>query len=326
MGSAVINAVTDSIYRTSGPAYNAFTMAFWVKMDPSIADFSTSNLCFINAGWSYYMGIRIVVGDGTGLETGARLVLTGGGFTDAQGPVAPDYDPDFDRGEWLYLALTSAGAVTDGAKAYLWTADGTLQQSLSGTPTGSGTLDQIEIGDLAGDSTIGKYAYGRVWSRVLTPANLEAEMFSPTVVGTTDIYSAFEDDPSTDVSGQSHPFSITSIGTGSDTPPVLTGCTITDAGDELYRAGDSVTITGTNFGAVEGDVYVSPTDDVTNAAKVAQTVTSWADTSITFTAVRSTLATGSTLYLFVVPDTNDENADGYSVAFEYVPITLTWAM
>jgi hypothetical protein len=102
--------------------------------------------------------------------------------------------------------------------------------------------------------------------------------------------------------------------------------TITDAGDEVYRTGDSVTITGTNFGAVEGDVYVSPTDNVADAAKVTQTVTAWADTSITFTAVRSTLATGSTLYLFVVPDTNDENADGYSVAFEYVPITLTWAM
>jgi adhesin HecA-like repeat protein len=111
-----------------------------------------------------------------------------------------------------------------------------------------------------------------------------------------------------------------------DNPAGTLTATITDAGDELYRTGDSVTITGTNFGAVEGDVYVSPTDDVTNASKVAQAVTVWADTSITFDAVRSTLATGSTLYLFVVPDTNDENADGYSVAFEYVPITLTWAM
>jgi hypothetical protein len=104
--------------------------------------------------------------------------------------------------------------------------------------------------------------------------------------------------------------------------------TITDAGDELYREGDSVTITGTNFGASQGtgSVVISPTDDETDAAAVSQTVTAWADTSITITAVRGSLAVDTNLYLFVIPDTNDPNASGHVVQFEYVPIVMTWAM
>jgi hypothetical protein len=211
MPSAVINSVTDSINRTSGPAHNALTLAFWMKVDSSIVDNVPANICFINSSYAYYVGIRMIFA-----ALGGRLVITGGGITD---PVNPD-DPSIERNTWLYVAMTSAGAVTDGFKAYVWSADGVLQQTAFGTPTGSGTLDSIQIGNLDGDATLGKYAYGRVWSRVLTQANLEAEMFSPTVVGTTNIYSAWVDDPSTDVSGQSHPFSVTSITTDADTPPV----------------------------------------------------------------------------------------------------------
>jgi hypothetical protein len=65
---------------------------------------------------------------------------------------------------------------------------------------------------------------------------------------------------------------------------------------------------------------------VDDAARVAQTVTAWADTSITFTAVRGALQPGTTLYLFVVPTANDPNATGYQVAVEFLPIVLTWTM
>ena len=77
----------------------------------------------------------------------------------------------------------------------------------------------------------------------------------------------------------------------------------------------SISITGTDFGAVEGTVIISPTDDSTDVNAVTQTVTSWADTAIVFTAARSTLALATTLYLFVIPGTNDPNTSGYSVQF-----------
>ena len=50
-------------------------------------------------------------------------------------------------------------------------------------------------------------------------------------------------------------------------------------------------------------------------AAVDQTVTSWADTSITITAVQSSLATGVGLYLFVQNNSAGVNASGYSVQF-----------
>jgi hypothetical protein len=119
---------------------------------------------------------------------------------------------------------------------------------------------------------------------------------------------------------------VTPFGWVQETQAGTATATITDAGDELYREGDSVTITGTNFGATEGTVVISPTDDETDGAAVSQTVTAWADTSITITAVRGSLPVGTNLYLFVIPDTNDPNASGHVVQFEYVPIVMTWAM
>jgi hypothetical protein len=95
--------------------------------------------------------------------------------------------------------------------------------------------------------------------------------------------------------------------------------TITDAGDELYLDGETgITITGTDFGAAQGAgfVVISPTVDVADVGAVTQTVTSWADTSITVTAVKGDLGFGTTAYLFVEHDGGNANAAGYAVTFE----------
>ncbi|MDJ0789287.1 MAG: hypothetical protein QNK05_20980 [Myxococcota bacterium] len=93
---------------------------------------------------------------------------------------------------------------------------------------------------------------------------------------------------------------------------------ITDAGDELYKVGDAVTITGADFEAVQGTgrVVISPADDINDVDAVAQTVTAWADTSVTIDAVRGSLAFGTQMYLFVENGSGNSNASGFLVQFE----------
>lgn len=73
-----------------------------------------------------------------------------------------------------------------------------------------------------------------------------------------------------------------------------------------------VVIAGTNFGAsqLSGSVRIAPTNDVTDVNAVSQTVTSWADTSITINVVRNTLALATNHYLFVTNDGGSSNASG----------------
>ncbi len=78
-----------------------------------------------------------------------------------------------------------------------------------------------------------------------------------------------------------------------------------------------VTITGTGFGASQGGgfVTISPTDDITDVNAVVQTVTSWGDTSIDFTAVRGTLDHTDGLFLFVEENGETSNAAGSALSF-----------
>jgi hypothetical protein len=94
--------------------------------------------------------------------------------------------------------------------------------------------------------------------------------------------------------------------------------TITDAGDGTFTNGETgIVITGANFGASQGtgSVKISPTDNVADAGAITQTVTAWGATSVTFTAVRSTLPLNTTCYLFVTADGNYTNASGLPVSF-----------
>ena len=93
---------------------------------------------------------------------------------------------------------------------------------------------------------------------------------------------------------------------------------ITSVSDSTLTNGQTgITITGTGFGASQGAgfVTISPTDDVTDASAEEQTVTAWSDTSITFTAVRGSLAYNTTMYLFVEENGGESNASGEAVSF-----------
>lgn len=105
------------------------------------------------------------------------------------------------------------------------------------------------------------------------------------------------------------------IGEGGSEPEQVTIDSVSDLTLEDGQTG--IEITGAAFGASQGSgkVIISPTDDVEDPDAVEQTVTSWGDTSITFTAVREDLPFGETLYLFVINDDGDSNESGEAISF-----------
>ena len=82
------------------------------------------------------------------------------------------------------------------------------------------------------------------------------------------------------------------------------GPAITTTSSATPVPGDSLTITGTDFQASQGAGYVT-------LGGVTQTVTSWADTSITITVVRGTAKYGS--QNIVVRDNGGSDSSGYAV-------------
>ncbi len=69
--------------------------------------------------------------------------------------------------------------------------------------------------------------------------------------------------------------------------------------------GTSITIGGFGFEATQGTGKVELWDDVTGTTKVAQTVTSWSDTSIDITLTQGALGNDNEFYLVVTNDTGD---------------------
>ena len=96
------------------------------------------------------------------------------------------------------------------------------------------------------------------------------------------------------------------------------GLAVDSISDTTLENGQTgVIITGSGFGATQGTgfVKISNTDTIDSGSLITQTVTSWADTSITITTVRSTLNHTDTLYLFVEEDGGDSNAAGETCSF-----------
>lgn len=94
------------------------------------------------------------------------------------------------------------------------------------------------------------------------------------------------------------------------------GVNITNADDESFFNGETgVVITGSGFGASQGSgkVYLSPTNNVADGARVEQTVTAWGATSITISVVKGGLSFDTNLYLFVVENGGTSNSPGYVV-------------
>lgn len=101
-------------------------------------------------------------------------------------------------------------------------------------------------------------------------------------------------------------------------PPTITDVETTEA----FTDGDTaVTITGTTFEATKGTGKVELSDNATYASgtKVEQTTTSWADTTIDFTADLGGLTAGS-LWLWVTNNTGNRNTTGMAVTVSAAPV------
>ena len=101
-------------------------------------------------------------------------------------------------------------------------------------------------------------------------------------------------------------------------PATSSAPAITDAGDELFQPGESITITGTGFGATQGTVTIGGWS---------QTVTNWdaGGTSITITVVQGGNAFLTNLDM-VVTDGSSNASSAYTVQLEPAPILMTWTM
>jgi hypothetical protein len=189
-----------------------------------------------------------------------------------------DFSADPSTNVWIYVAYSCAGTGTDQYKGYWWNANGTLGASLSTSTNDAGiTPNVFVVGARQGASFNGYFAYIRLWNRVLTQANFEAEMFSPTIVGATDINTAIGTDSYNDVSGNGRNW--TNKGTTIDSsgdfePPVITTTKYmkyfiqsTAVGAEVdgivFNPGTGGAITGSKVGEFTGIEVVAGTGDDT---------------------------------------------------------------
>jgi hypothetical protein len=211
MGSIVVNDITDSILRTANiPTHTAgFTIAGWVKFTTSSAG-TNRQICglFTNGSTS---------------NCACRQWTDNNFMADAENlgnPVSPAPADDV----WVYLALTGAAA-TGSPTLRWWNASGTLQATEGAAGNPSGTAIYLCVGNegrLLDRGRVGKYAYWKVWDEELTQGQIEADMFSPTVVRTTNFNTGFAD-TGTDIGPNGRNWTLTGTGTDSDTPPLASG-------------------------------------------------------------------------------------------------------
>jgi hypothetical protein len=213
MGSIVGTGVDSRIQRTSDvpSSSTAFTMAGWFKLAAGDAGTSREIMCIQPASGGRFLRVN----------ASNYLQLLSSTYGAVPGTVT------IPTGEWLYFAMVGKGTAQDDHLAYVWSADGTLldsvaTDSLSLTFTNMTALNQ-------GSGSFGnsaKCAYVRVWGSALTSTVLhDDEMFSSTVVTTTDFNSGFIDADTLGVSPQASrtwTTSNTTTDTG-DTPPVSAG-------------------------------------------------------------------------------------------------------
>ncbi len=77
--------------------------------------------------------------------------------------------------------------------------------------------------------------------------------------------------------------------------------------DDAVTYGVSDTITGFGFEATQNTGKLEIWDDLAGTTKTTQTITSWGDTSITYTVTQGSLPNNEQLYLVVTNDTGDES-------------------
>lgn len=98
---------------------------------------------------------------------------------------------------------------------------------------------------------------------------------------------------------------------------VAAGVSITtvDADNTIFRGQTSIEVLGNNFGATQGTIIVSPTNNVADSFAYTLTADTWSDTSITFVMPMAMTLMYGDLHFFVVNDDTTTNANGKIVIY-----------
>ena len=266
------------------------------------------------------------------IDTGGREWLMTLGNGGAYAGFSANAADNFTKFDWNQGDAT-LGAATVGA----WTTlamTNDIENVCTAYHGSGGTLTAVAaaggLGSALGLLTLGVYPFAnaeygrfslddlRIWSADLTEEELEAEDLSPVPVRTDDLWDAWEFVSGALLASASGTRNLTATGSNYEYvagPISASGVTVTDAGDETFQLGESITITGTGFGATQGagKVYLSPTNSIADSGKVEQTVTAWSATSITITVAKGTLPFGAA-HLFVLENGGSSNASGHAVS------------
>jgi hypothetical protein len=216
--SFLFDSSYDRIERTANlPLSDNYTMSGWFRSTGVTADGAINTLLTLTEN---YNGVAATLFQGAHLNTATALRYRRNVTSNV------DWNLSHTDSVWIYIAITCAGTGTDQYKGYWWNANGTLGGSFSTTTSDAGaTANYLFVGSRAGNTLLGNAAYIRVWDRVLTQANLEAEMFSATIVNGADINTALGTNDFNDVSGNGRNW--TAYGVDLDTsgtiePPIVT--------------------------------------------------------------------------------------------------------
>ena len=208
MGSILSDSATgDYITRTANlPAVNAVTMAGWVKLGASTA--GTDRVVCGIAPFASVNGPRIAKRSDNNWYCEFNWETTNG------------WSPAPAEDVWVYVAVVSDG--TNGITAYWWNSSGTLQDTMTdaGEQTGTAFYMTVAARPQTGVGYIGKYAYWKVWDAALSQSDIEADMFSPTFVRTTNANCGFSDS-ATDIGPNGRDWTLSGTSFDSDTPPVI---------------------------------------------------------------------------------------------------------
>lgn len=173
---------SDRVSYTASPPpapATAFTATFWVRLRADRDDFSTMMRLHSSSGGSTTVNIT------TGSSGTTPVVVSPGNTGGIAGADALAVDT------WRMLAVTVAGTGATDGKIYTRTIGGSTNV-VTGQVSGGSTPDGITLfGRSAGDSGEwfnGGLAYVRVWSAVLSQAEIEAEWASATIVRTSGVW------------------------------------------------------------------------------------------------------------------------------------------
>lgn len=196
-GCCVFDGTADYVRRTANlPTSTAVTIAGWVKITSYTGGAYGIQLSVYADGANRYSTYTNPYS-----SPNFKLQVTNGTGSSAEGTVAT-------ADTWHYYAVVCGATGAGEAKCYKWDDTGTIEDSLTVAGVTFTTASMTVGAEPEGSCHAMKVAQLRVWDRALSQAELEDELASSTIVDATNINTAWEDDPETDVSGNSRPWTV----------------------------------------------------------------------------------------------------------------------